>query len=364
VARSYAPAVHLAALLTFLGWYGLGGVTANEALLTASAVLIITCPCALALAVPAVQVIATSRLFRGGILLKNPTALERLAEVDAVVFDKTGTLTEPSLALVDDQVEPEALAVAASLAASSRHPLARALVAAAGQVAAHLDVVEHPGQGLAAGAIRLGSARFCGVNATDSRGPALWLVRPDHAPVRFVFEEHPRADAARVVGQLVEQGLAVQLLSGDTIAAVGRIAGLVGIGSWQAGLSPVEKVTRIEALGQAGHRVLMVGDGLNDGPSLAAAHVSASPSTAADITQTVADAVFQGQALRPILTLLTAARKARRIMRGNIALAIGYNVLMVPLAVAGLVTPWVAAAAMSSSSVLVIANSFRAGRID
>ncbi len=365
VARAYAPAVHLAALLTFLGWYGGMGASLNDSLLIAAAVLIITCPCALALAVPAVQVIATSRLFRAGVLLKSPTALERLAEVDTVVFDKTGTLTEPTLALVRDGVDPDALVVAASLAAASRHPLARALSAAAGPVATRDDVTEIPGRGMQAGAIRLGSRTFCALPDDEAApaSPELWLTRPGLAPVRFAFDEHPRPDAETVIRALQGQGLAIQLLSGDRVGAVRRIAERLGIVVWKAEQSPVAKTETIETLGRDSHRVLMVGDGLNDSPCLAAAHVSASPSTAADISQTVADAVFQGHDLAPVALLLKTARIARRVMRENLVLAIGYNILMVPLAVAGLVTPWVAAAAMSSSSILVIANSFRAGRV-
>lgn len=364
VARAYAPAVHLAALLTFVLWFVVLDSSLNQALLIAAAVLIITCPCALALAVPAVQVIATSRLFRQGVLLKSPTALERLAEVDTVVFDKTGTLTEPSLALVRDGIDAEALAVAASLASVSRHPLARALVAAAGPVAAREDAVEHAGQGIVAGSTRLGSARFAlGEQTEPPATPELWLTRPDHAPVRFTFDEHARPDADQVVQSLRERGFGLRLLSGDNQTAVRRVADQLGITDWRAGQSPVEKAEAIEALGRQGHRVLMVGDGLNDSPCLAAAHVSVSPATAADISQTVADAVFQGHDLAPVADLLATAHTARRVMRENLVLAIGYNVLMVPLAVAGFVTPWVAAAAMSSSSILVIANSFRAGRV-
>jgi Cu2+-exporting ATPase len=362
VARRYAPAVHLAALLTFLGWYVGADVPLAQALLTACAVLIVTCPCALALAVPAVQVIATSRLFRAGVLLKSATALERLAEVDTVVFDKTGTLTEPFLGMTD-AADPEALCVAASLAACSRHPLARSLLDAAGPVPAADGVTEHPGQGLSAGSIRLGSRLFCGIpDPSPTDAPELWLDRPGHRPQRFAFEECLRPDAVETIQALRRMGLAVRILSGDRPGPVGRIAAALGIRDWQAECSPVEKVAVIEALAAAGHRVLMVGDGLNDGPCLAAAHVSASPATAADISQTVADLVFQGHRLAPAALVVATARAARRSMRQNIALAVGYNVLMVPLAVAGLVTPWLAAAAMSGSSLLVIGNSFRVRR--
>ncbi len=387
VARRYAPAVHLTALATFAWWFFIMGIGATQALLTASAVLIVTCPCALALAVPAVQVIATSRLFRAGVLLKSATALERLATVDTVVFDKTGTLTEPLLGLsfVTDQ---DALLRAASLAATSRHPLARALAAAAGPVTPAESVTEQPGQGLSAGDVRLGSAVFCGVAPSpqpswpgltrpsiaappphdcprptveheSNTSPELWLSRPNYAPVRFAFEEILRPDAASVVTQLRRLGLDVHLLSGDKAASVARVAAKLGIDDWLAERTPVQKVAAVEALRAAGRTVLMVGDGLNDSPSLAAANVSASPASAADISQTVADVVFQGRNLAPVTRLITTARGAQAVMRGNLILAIGYNALMVPLAMAGYVTPWLAAAAMSSSSLLVMANSFR-----
>jgi Cu2+-exporting ATPase len=368
VARRYAPAVHACALATFLWWFFVAGVPAGPALLTASAVLIITCPCSLALAVPAVQVIATGRLFRGGMLLKSPTALERLAEADTVVFDKTGTLTEPLLALADG-ADAGALAEAAAIAASSRHPLARSLVSAAGRVAPAADVVEHPGQGLSrmtpAGEVRLGSRVFCGGSEAAAAGAELWLARPGSAPVRFGFNERLRTDAVQTLDRLRAMGLKLALVSGDRPAQVERIAAALGIDDWQAGCTPVAKVALIEALRANGRKVLMVGDGLNDSPALAAASVSASPSTAADVSQTVADLVFQGTKLEPVAVALRTARRSRSVMRQNLALSIGYNIVMVPLAVCGWVTPWLAAAAMSSSSLLVMANSLRLhGRTD
>lgn len=363
VARLYAPAVHVTALMTFLWWYFVQGATAGHAVLIACAVLIVTCPCALALAVPAVQVIATSRLFRQGILLKSGTALERLAEVDAVIFDKTGTLTEPTLALVKDQIDPDALRTAATLAAHSRHPLARSLLAAAGPVVAADRVVEEPGRGLACDGIRLGSRAFCDiVDAPAATGPELWLSRPNQAPVCFAFAERPRPDAKETIERLKRIGISVTLISGDNRPAVGSIALALGIDDWHAACTPVDKAAAIEAMAAKGHRVLMVGDGVNDSPALASAHVSASPATAADISQTVADVVFQGANLAPVAVTIQAARRARAVMRTNLALAIGYNVLVVPLAIAGMVTPWLAAAAMSSSSLIVMANSFRASR--
>jgi P-type Cu2+ transporter len=365
VARRYAPAVHLCALATFLWWFFVAGVPVGQALLTASAVLIITCPCALALAVPAVQVIATGRLFRGGMLLKSPTALERLAAVDTVVFDKTGTLTEPLLALLGP-TNTDAVREAAAMTASSRHPLARSLAAAAGPVAPGDGVTEHPGQGLSRitqdGEIRLGSRAFCGNPDDAATGPEMWLTRPGAAPVRFGFDERPRADARATIRRLLDMGMTVRLVSGDRPGQVERVASILGIDDWRAGCSPVDKVALLEDWGAHGSKILMVGDGLNDSPALAAASVSASPATAADVSQTVADLVFQGADLAPVAVALRTARQARTVMWQNLVLSIGYNVVMVPLAVGGWVTPWLAAVAMSSSSLLVMANSLRLHR--
>jgi Cu2+-exporting ATPase len=367
IARHYAPVVHTLALLTFLGWTVVGGVAWQTALLYAVAVLIITCPCALGLAVPAVQVIASGRLMRGGTLLKSATALERLAEVDTVVLDKTGTLTEGRLELLPGSWSADDLAAAAALAKASRHPLARAVARACPTVGAARGVEELPGQGLSlrtdAGEIRLGR-RGWAVDAPedDAAGPELWLARPGHAPVRLTFTDTLRADAGEVVAELGRRGLALELLSGDRRSTVRATAEALGLARWQAAMTPAQKVARLEALRASGKRVLMVGDGLNDAPALAAAHVSLSPSTAVDISQTAADAVFQGRLLHPVLDALEVARRSERLVRQNVALAFAYNVLVVPLAMAGHVTPLVAALSMSASSLLVVGNAMRLGR--
>ncbi len=361
VARAYVPVVHLCALATFLLWYVGFGVPFATALISATAVLIVTCPCALALAVPAVQVIATGRLFGAGVLMKSATALERVADVSVVCFDKTGTLTEPELRL-ETVGDSEALRVAAGMAAASRHPLARALCAAWGPVVVAADVVEHPGEGLSCGSIRLGSAGFCGIAGDARSGAEMWLSRPGMSPVRFAFVEHLRADALETIDRLRCMGLEIRLLSGDRQAVVSGVAEVLGIDLFEAECRPARKVALIEEWEAGGARVLMVGDGLNDGPALSAASVSASPSSAADLSQNVADLVYQGRNLAPVCLVIATARRARAVMRQNIALALGYNVLVVPLAMAGLVTPWLAAAAMSMSSLLVMANSSRLGR--
>ena len=363
VARRYAPVVHLCALGTFLWWWGLAGAPVADAVLTACAVLIITCPCALALAVPAVQVLATSALLRAGIMLKSPTALERLADVDMVVFDKSGTRCEPGLSLIDPNAAPEVLVLAAGLAVHSRHPLARTLAAAAGPVAPADGVEEVPGQGLrAAGGRRLGSRDFVGAEAAPSDTPEMWFASPGRAPVRFIFAETLRADAGPAVAALRAMGLEVRLLSGDREGPVRRAAATLGIEGARWGCTPQDKLAALETWRAEGRRVLMVGDGLNDAPSLAAAHVSMSPSTAADISQNAADVVFQGLRLGPVVAVLRMSRRAKAVMRENITLSIGYNFIMVPLAMAGLVTPWVAAASMSGSSLVVMLNALRVRR--
>jgi Cu2+-exporting ATPase len=362
VARAYAPVVHLTALLTFLGWTLLAGLAWDRALLISTAVLIITCPCALALAVPVVQVVASTRLLRSGILLLSPTALERLAQVDHVVFDKTGTLTLGRPELVAAPDDPEARQLAASLALNSRHPLARALVRAIPEAIPAARVVEHPGAGLKSDGVRLGSASFCGVtNPPDDGRSELWLSRPHCSPVRFAFADRLRPDASATIAALRRSGLAVEVLSGDRQAAVAEAASAAGITEWRSGVTPAEKAQRLAELAAQGKRVLMVGDGLNDAPALAAAHASISPTTAAEATQSAADAVFQGDALGPVAEILDVARRADRLVRQNLALALLYNLGAVPLAILGSVTPLIAAVAMSSSSLLVIGNALRLG---
>jgi Cu2+-exporting ATPase len=367
-ARLYAPGVHVLGLSTFIGWLALGHGW-EPALTAAVAVLIITCPCALALAVPAVQVAAVSRLFAGGVLVKAPDALERIAEVDTVVFDKTGTLTlaEPELEAAQDPEAERFLAQAASLAAASRHPYARALVRAARarglDIAAGTDALEVTGAGLSrqtqAGEERLGSASFCGI-ATERAQDATLCYRPAASEaVPYRFRDRLRADAREVIGRLEASGFHIELLSGDRAAAVETAAAACGIRRWQARQRPSDKIARLEALKAQGRRVLMVGDGLNDAPALAAAHASLSPSTAADISQTTADAIFQGDRLAPVLETMGVARAAQRLAVQNFAIAIGYNALFVPLAMAGYVTPLIAALAMSTSSIAVTANALR-----
>ena len=367
-ARLYVPAVLVVAAFTFALWWLVLGIAWQAALVNAVAVLIITCPCGLAIAVPAVQVVAVGALFRQGVLVRSASALERLATVDHVVLDKTGTLTmgRPSL-LPDPQRSDAALLAAASLARASRHPLARALVAGCPHAPAPgSGVVEVPGRGLRRGGEYLGSAAHCGLPPTpELEGLALWYVAgPGEPSVLFQFEDALRSDAAEAVVALGLLGLSVELLSGDSERATRTTAQACGITVWRAAASPDDKLARIEALTAAGRRVLMVGDGINDAQALALAHASASPAGATDLAQAIADVVLQGERLMALPRTVSLARRAVRLSRGSLGLALSYNLVAVPAAIAGLVTPLGAAIVMATSSLLVIGNALRAGRVD
>lgn len=366
-ARLYTPLVHLAAGATFLGWWLVAGLAWQDALMIAVTVLIITCPCALGLAVPVVQVLASGRLLKGGILVKSGDALERLAAIDTVLFDKTGTLTYGRPVLENVQAyAPEDLKRAASLAVHSRHPLSQAVAQAYDGALYDYAVTDLPGKGLEAKidglTVRLGSRAWCGDETAapqDHEGLELWLAVEGHTPVCFTFTDALRADAAQVIAALKARGMRVGLLSGDRAEAVKPVAATLGIDEYRAGLSPVEKYEYLEAVRAEGHKVLMAGDGLNDAPVLARADVSLSPGGAVDIAQNTADIVFMGDHLAPVLTAYRMAGRTQRLVKQNFALAVLYNIIAVPLAVGGLVTPLIAALAMSGSSLLVVTNSFR-----
>lgn len=359
-ARFYVPVVHAVAVLTFLGWWLGMGVTWQAALVPAVAALIITCPCGLAIAVPAVQVVAVGALFRRGVLVASSTALERLAAVDHVLLDKTGTLTEGHPRLVAHDATPEALRLAAGMARASRHPLAVALAAACPEAPLPDGVREVPGQGLLAGAARLGQAGFVGhAGAQDSL--TLHFAAPGLPKACFRFADTLRPDAAAAVAELRALGLGVELVSGDGDAAVAEAAHTLGIDRFQAHATPEDKAARVQALQALGHRVLMLGDGINDAPALALAHASATPPGATDLAQTTADFVLRSSGLAQLAPAFRLARRSQVLSRQNIAASLAYNLVAVPLAVLGLVTPLLAAAVMATSSLGVILNALRAG---
>lgn len=374
--RLYVPVVHTLAAATFLFWAfapkllnsvgvtSIAAISVHDAVMIAVAVLIITCPCALGLAVPAVQVVATGRLFKRGVLVKSGDALERLAQIDTVVFDKTGTLTlgKPRLATMLDAAT---LRAAAALARCSRHPLSRALVDAAGPGAAARSSAEVAGEGIIGdvdgATARLGRRSFAAPHAPESQDDAaeLWFAHGDVAPVRIAFVDELRPDAKLVIAALNKRGLAVEVLSGDRTGAVSEAARAAGVATWNAEVRPAEKAARLEALRAAGRKVLMVGDGLNDAPALAAAHASASPGTAVEVSQAASDIVFTGARLGPVIDAIDTARTAQKRIRENLTLSALYNAVAVPVAALGFVTPLIAALAMAGSSLLVTLNALR-----
>ena len=267
-ARLYAPVVHTAAALTAIGWL-LAGASLHDAIITGIAVLIITCPCALALAIPAVQVVASGALFRSGVIINAGDAIERLAAVDTVVFDKTGTLTLPDMRVENaGDVDPAILDRAARLALSSRHPLAVALAHEAVQRVPFDNAVEEAGQGVRAmiggTEARLGSAAFCGraplVACKDNEDTSMIFFSHGAAFAAFRIRQRLRPDAADVVKALKARGLTLHILSGDRQTTVAPVAQALGIASWQAGLKPADKIAFIDSLKSIGCKVLMVGD--------------------------------------------------------------------------------------------------------
>lgn len=364
-AKLYAPGVHILSALAFVGWY-IYSWDVRTALNIAAAVLIITCPCALGLAVPAVTTAASGRLFKRGMLVKHETALERLAKVNTVVFDKTGTLTTgtPTPLNLSDHT-PETLALALALAEGSAHPLSVALtgaIRAQGIAPAQVtDLTEVPGYGTEAllngQRVRLGRGAWVGAGAADTT--TAWLA-PEGEPMRaFTFTDSLRPGAAEAVAGLKAAGHRVILISGDTERAVQDLADRLEIDDWTAGALPGDKAARIAALQDEGANVLMVGDGLNDTAALSAADVSISPASALDAARVASDIVLLGTDLSPIPDALTTASRATRRIRENFRIASLYNVIAVPLAIAGLATPLIAALAMSTSSITVSLNALR-----
>ncbi|ABL69939.1 heavy metal translocating P-type ATPase [Paracoccus denitrificans] len=365
--RLYSPLVHLLAFCSFLGWY-LGTHDLRLAVNVAAAVLIITCPCALGLAVPAVVTAASGRLFRRGMLIKDGTALERLAEVDAAVFDKTGTLTMGVPQLVSlDPIPTDARPVALALSQGSGHPLSQALAQALRETgtepAALQDLREVPGHGISGvwqgREVRLGRADWLGARHGEATLSASWLSLGQGAPIRLEFSDRLRPGAEACVARIVASGRRVMLLSGDAAPVVQDLARRLGIEEWRAGVTPVEKAEALRRLRQEGLHPLMVGDGLNDTAALTEAHVSISPASALDAARTASDMVLMGSDLAPVAEALELARSARARIKENFAISLVYNIVAVPIAIAGFATPLMAALAMSLSSISVTLNALR-----
>ena len=360
-ARLYAPAVHSLAALTVVGWL-VAGVGLYQALVIGVAVLIITCPCALGLAVPVAQVVASGSLMRAGLMVKDGTALERLASVDRALFDKTGTLTlgkpTPDPATLSS-LPNDVASVALALASHSRHPLSRSLadaLVALGHRGVTLDhVEERAGDGVYAQWEGQGVA----LRRPETSGGIATAIAIEGQPTFLIpFTDRLRPDALKALAELRSLGIESSILSGDNADAVEQVASETGLTA-EAGVSPIQKQDAISRLQASGHTVLMVGDGLNDGPALAEATASLAPGSASDVGLQAADMVFVQDSLLAVPRAVKASRATMRVVRQNFALAILYNVLAVPLAIFGFVTPLVAAIAMSTSSLLVVGNSLR-----
>lgn len=359
--RFYAPAVHTLAALSFVGWM-LAGAGWHESLLIAVAVLIITCPCALGLAVPAAQIVTAGALMKIGVLVKDGSALERLAEVDSVLTDKTGTLTlgRPDVVNLSD-LSAAQKPIALALSQASRHPISEALTRALKSVgvtpAALTEITEQAGFGICGlwngRAVALGRS-----NAATGSALTTTLTIDGDAPVTLRFADQLRPDVHETLAALKAMDMDAAIISGDRMEAVAPLARDLGLFA-QGGLTPQEKLDAIAAQKAQGHRVLMLGDGLNDGPALAAGHASMAPGSASDAGKNAADFIIMGDRLFPVVSAIKAARRTQAIVRQNFLLAIGYNIIAVPLAILGHVTPMIAAIAMSGSSLIVITNAMR-----
>ncbi|MEM7267762.1 MAG: heavy metal translocating P-type ATPase [Pseudomonadota bacterium] len=355
-ARIYAPAVHLLALATFLGWLSVTGDT-RHALNIAIAVLIITCPCALGLAVPAVATATIGRLFGLGFLVKSGDAIERLAEVDAVLLDKTGTLTDPGAQC--DALTPHQRSLVRALAEQSAHPISRVLAMrlADAEPAKLTRVKELPGRGVEAlserTTVALGSGEWLGA-------PSERLVLKDGDRITPLSQDETiRPGAMDLPVALRSEGLETVIVSGDVPERTIRLANMLGVDASHGGASPEEKHALIARMRAEGKRPAMIGDGVNDAAALAAAHVSLAPGGALDAARNAADIIILAPTLERVPQLLRLARLAVRLSRQNFAIAAAYNAVAIPVAVAGYATPMLAAIAMSASSLTVLLNAMR-----
>lgn len=359
--QGYGPLVIGFSLLGFVFWFFILKASFTDALLISVAVLVVTCPCAAGLATPAVMVRAVNHLLKQGVLVKSGDALERLADVNFIAIDKTGTLTTAKFEL-DDSMDKEALEIAASMAANSHHPLAKALQNAY-RATPLAGVREYIGEGLLApDGSRLGSASFTQAEINcphETSQPRLWLSRPGKPLHKFSFRDHEKSDAKMFITHLKQRLLDVVVLSGDKDEIVCDLASRLGIDNFKSQLTPESKLAFIKQRQNEGDVVLMLGDGLNDAPALSLADVSIAPATATDISQSSADLILIKSDLIPIITALDTSKKACALIQQNLIFAAIYNIVTVPIALAGGLTPLIAAILMSSSSILVMLNAQR-----
>ncbi|MBB5015150.1 heavy metal translocating P-type ATPase [Rehaibacterium terrae] len=364
LASRFVVSLFATAAVVFAVWWHLAPERAFEVML---AVLVISCPCALSLAIPTALGVSHGALARIGVLALRPDALDTLARADTLVLDKTGTLTEgrPSLRHVETFAgmdAAQARRIAAALERDAGHPLARAFAGEAAPVADEVRAAPGQGiQGLVDGrCYRLGRADFAASRFDDGM---IWLGDGTHALARFVIEDRPRADAVEAVAALKSLGLSPTVLSGDGVIAVGLLAGALGIPQHHARLSPEDKLAFVRSLQADGHVVAMVGDGINDAPVLAGADVSLAMAGGAPLAHRSADLVLTGESLLRLPQTVALARRTRAVIRQNLAWALAYNIIALPFAALGWVTPWLAALGMAGSSLLVTANALRLARL-
>ena len=372
MARIYAPAVHLLAALAFAGWMIVTAGDWHTSIYVAISVLIITCPCALGLAVPVAHVIAARRLFQQGVIIADGAGFERMEQVTRVVFDKTGTLTTgvPQIGSASSMTDIEKQ-IARTLSANSNHPASMAVKEFfKDQTKVELSGIhELPGFGIEAQykgkKIRLGQTHWVSEIAKSNSSPVkdgLSFAIENGKVADFQITEELRKDAIAAIKALQAKGMHIDLLSGDSEKPVQKIAEQLGITNFHSRQSPADKIAFISDLQSSGEKVLMVGDGLNDAPALAGAHVSIAPSNACDVGRHAADFVFTHKSLLSVPFALKTSRQVGAIVKQNFGLAILYNIIAVPFAIAGFVTPLIAAIAMSASSIVVVANSMRLSR--
>ena len=362
VARVFSVAVLAIAALVCIVWLQ---IRPEVALANTIAVLVVACPCALSLAAPAVVAAANTALARLGLLPISATALEQLTAVRHVLLDKTGTLTtgRPEIqvrVLRSGASEPAVLATAAALERGSSHPLAVAFRGYESSGVQAEQVTETPGQGIAGRVggrdYRLGRAGFAGADVTAE---GIFLADDAGLVAVLTVQDVVRPDALVAIDALRSLGLGVEIASGDAPSAVAHAAEALGIAHWQARLTPAAKVARLEVLQAAGTPVLMVGDGINDAPVLAAADVSIVLRSGSALAQTAGDLLLLDTAWLSVPRAVAVARRARRILRQNLTWAAAYNLVAIPIAALGWLPPWLAALGMSASSILVVLNARR-----
>jgi Cu2+-exporting ATPase len=375
IAGKFVALVLLSAIGAFVFWWQL---EPQRAFWVALSVLVVTCPCALALATPAALAAATLRLQQLGLLIASGHVLETLPKLNRAIFDKTGTLTAGEPRVINVEIlragwsEQQVKDCAAALESQSNHPLSRAFRPWIGNCAAKniRSFRSYTGRGvegrIEGSRYRLGRADFAGDGKLllPPAQPGQWLLLADgQGAIAWIgLGDRLRASAKRAIEQLYRGKLEVELLSGDQSYEVARLGAEIGIREYTAGASPEDKLLRLQALQARGEKVLMVGDGINDVPVLAGGDVSVAMMSAADLAQSKADAILLRGDLGVLPQAIALAHKCRKIIRQNLAWAFVYNALALPLAVCGLVPPWAAAIGMSASSLIVVLNALRLSR--